>query len=105
MGTIKRTIEKSAEATLNIGEMQFLKVRSMVQEEVEVENEQELLEADTRIWNDISTDLRRGMWKMIKNLGKTTEADKKYFESCAQRVQEATGKTTETKTTEGKTND
>ena len=50
------------------------------------------LEADTRIWNDISTDLRRGMWKMIKNLGKTTEADKKYFESCAQRVQEATGK-------------
>jgi hypothetical protein len=98
MGTIKRTIEKSAEATLNIGDMQFLKIRSMIQEEVEVADEAEMLEADMKIWEDLSKDLRRGMWKLIKNLGKTTDADKRYFESCAQRVQEATGKPKEEKT-------
>jgi len=90
MSTIRRKIEKSAEATLNIGDMQFLKIRSSISEDVEVESEKELNEANAKVWEDLSLDLRRGMWKMIKSLGKTTDADKKFFESCEQRVQAAT---------------
>jgi hypothetical protein len=90
MGTIRRRVEKSAEATLNLDEMQFLKVKSLISEDVEAKDEQEMAAADGRIWDDLAKDVRRGMWRLLKGLGKTTDADKKFFEACAQRVQEAT---------------
>lgn len=104
MATIHRKIEKSAEATLNIGEMQFLKIRSSISEDVEAENEQELNEANSKIWEDLSIDIRKGMWKMIKILGKTTDADKRFFEACESRVQAAT-KPAQTAQTEEKINE
>ena len=87
---IKRRIEKSAEATLNIGEMQFLKIKSMITQDVEAEDEKGIDAIDAKMWDNLALDLRRGMWRSIKNLGKTTDADKRFFEACAQRVQEAT---------------
>ena len=90
MAIIRRKIEKSAEATLNIGEMQFLKIRSSITQDVEAEDEKSLVAIDAKMWDDLALDLRRGMWKSIKNMGKTTDADKRYFEACAQRVQEVT---------------
>ena len=90
MGTIKRRIEKSAEATLNVGDTQFLKVRSMMSQDIEAADEKELAAAEAKMWDEMALDLRRGMWKLLKGLGKTTDADKRFFEACAQRVQEAT---------------
>lgn len=88
MAIIKRRVEKSAEATLNVGEMQFLKIKSLISQELEGE-ESEVNEAEAKLWKELTLDIRRGMWTMIKGLGKTTDADKKLFDSCAQRVQEA----------------
>ncbi len=90
MGIIKRRLEKSSEATLNIGDHQFLKVRSVVSQDVEANDEKELVAIDAQMWDDLAMDVRRGMWRLLKGLGKTTDADKKFFEACAQRVQEAT---------------
>lgn len=90
MGTIRRKIEKSAEATMNIGDMQFLKIRSSMTQDVESDDEQGIVAADSKMWDDLAKDIRRGMWKLISGLGKTTDADKKFFEACANRVQEAT---------------
>ena len=87
---IKRKIEKAAEATLNVGDMQFIKVKSSITQDVEASNDAEFVALDSKMWENLALDLRRGMWTVIKNLGKTTEADKKLFDSCAQRVQEAT---------------
>lgn len=87
---IRRKIEKSAEATLNIGEMQFLKIKSSITQDVEAEDDKGIAAIDAKMWDDLALDIRRGMWRSIKNLGKTTDADKRFFEACAQRVQEAT---------------
>ena len=89
MGSIKRRIEKSAEATINVGEMQFLKIKSMVSQDIDVETEEEAKKEDARLWSELTFDLRRGMWTLLKGMGKTTEADKKFFSACEQRVQEA----------------
>jgi uncharacterized protein YgiM (DUF1202 family) len=108
MGMTKRTIEKSAEATLNIGDMQFLKIRTAVTEDVEAEDEAGFSAADTKLWEIVSRDIRRGMWTTLKTLGKTTDADKKFFETCSTRVQEAKAKSQEvaskTQQTEENTN-
>lgn len=90
MAIIKRTVEKSAEATLCLGEMQFLKVKSAISQDVEAADEKELAAIDCKMWDDMALDVRRGMWRLLKGLGKTTDADKKFFEACAQRIQEAT---------------
>ena len=90
MSIISRRIEKSAEATMNIGDTQFLKVRSMVSQDIEAADEKELVAIECKMWDDLAMDLRRGMWRLLKGMGKTTDADKKFFEACAQRVQEAT---------------
>ena len=89
MSVTNRRIEKSAEATLSLGDMQFIKIKSMISQDVEG-NEEEIAKADAKLWSEVAVDLRRGMWSTIKGLGKTTDADKKFFETCAQRVQEAT---------------
>ena len=89
MAIVKRKIEKSAEATLSLGDMQFLKVKTHISQDMEAD-ETELAAIDGKMWDDIALDVRRGMWRLIKGLGKTTDADKKFFEACAQRVQEAT---------------
>jgi len=91
--SIKRKIEKAAEATLNIGDMQFLKIRSVITQDVEAEDEIGMNAIDSKMWDELALDLRKGMWKSIKTLGKTTEADKKFFDACHQRVQEATSTT------------
>lgn len=85
---IRRRIEKSAEATLNLGDMQFVKVRTLIDQTFEG-TEEELKEADARVWAELGIDVRRGMWSTLRGLGKTTDADRKLFELCAQRVQEA----------------
>ena len=90
MGIIKRRVEKSAEATLNVGDMQFLKIKTLISQDVEAADEKELAEIDGKMWDEMAMDVRRGMWRLLKGLGKTTDADKKFFETCLQRVQEAT---------------
>ena len=90
MGIIRRKIEKSVEATMNVGDMQFLKIRSSMTQDVEEADETGLVAADSKMWNDLAKDIRRGMWKLLNGLGKTTDADKKFFEACDYKVQEAT---------------
>jgi hypothetical protein len=88
MAIIKRHIEKSAEATMNLGEMQFLKIRSLISQDIECE-ESELAKEDSKLWGELALDLRKGMWKTLKGLGKSTEEDRKLFEACERKVQEA----------------
>lgn len=94
---MKRRIEKSAEATLNIGDMQFLKIKSLVSEDVEVNDDNEMAAVDCKLWDDLAKDVRRGMWRLLNGLGKTTDADRKFFDACSNRVQTATSKTQEDK--------
>jgi len=86
---IKRHVEKAAEATMNIGDHQFLKIKSLVSQEIEGD-EESIKAEEAKMWKELTLDLRRGMWGLLKGLGKTTDADKRMFEACAQRVQEAT---------------
>lgn len=88
MAIIKRLIEKSAEATMNLDGMQFLKAKTRIEQTFEGE-EQEVHAAEAALWQEVSTDIRRGMWTILKSLGSTTDADKKFFTACAMRVQEA----------------
>jgi len=85
---VRRKIEKSCEATLSLGDMQFLKVKSVLTQDVEGTSE-ELTKADKALWHELALDLRRGMWTTLTDLGKTTEADKAMFDACRQRVEEA----------------
>ena len=85
---IKRRIEKSCEATLSLGDMQFLKIKSLMSQDVEGTAE-ELVKADKDLWHDVAMDVRRGMWTAISDLGKTTDADKAMFEACRQRAEAA----------------
>ena len=90
MGNVtRRHVEKAAEATLNIGDHQFLKVKSLVSQDIEGD-EESIKAEEAKMWKEITLDLRRGMWGLLKGLGKTSDADKRLFEACAQRVQEAT---------------
>ena len=88
---IRRRVEKSCEATLNVGEMQFLKLKSLISQEIEGTAE-EIIKADRALWHEVALDVRRGMWTSLSDLGKSTTKDREFFESCAQRVQEATAK-------------
>jgi len=85
---IKRKLEKSCEATLNVGEMQFLKIKSLMSQDVEG-TEEELVKADRSLWHEVALDVRRGMWTAMSDLGKTTEADKNLFNACKQRIEAA----------------
>jgi hypothetical protein len=85
---IRRKIEKSCEATLNVGDMQFLKLKSLMSQDVEGTAE-EITKADRALWHEVAMDVRRGMWTCLSDLGKTTDADKVMFESCRQRVEGA----------------
>ena len=82
---VRRRVEKSCEATLNVGEMQFLKIKSLISQDVEGTAE-EIVKADRDLWHEVALDARRGIWTALSDLGKTTEADKALFESCRQRV-------------------
>ena len=85
---IRRRVEKSCEATLNVGEMQFLKLKSLISQDIEGTAD-EIIKADKALWHEVALDVRRGMWTALSDLGKSTDADKVLFESCRQRVEAA----------------
>jgi len=89
MAIIKRLVEKSVEATMNLEGMQFLKAKTRIEQTFEGE-ESEVHAAEAALWQEVAKDIRRGMWTMIKTLGSTTDADKKFFDACSVRVQAAT---------------
>ena len=82
---IRRKVEKSCEATISLGNMQFLKIRSVMTQEVEG-TEEELVKFDRALWHDVAMDVRRGLWTTLSDMGKTTDADKAFFETCRQKV-------------------
>ena len=85
---ISRRVEKSCEATVSLGDMQFLKIKSLISQDI-AGTEEEISKADRALWHDVALDLRRGIWTTISDLGKTTDADKKLFDTCKQRVEAA----------------
>jgi hypothetical protein len=103
--TRTRRIEKSVEVTLNVGNMQFIKFRNTVSEDVQYTNE-EFRDAYARVMqHDLAVDLRRDMVATLVDLGKTTEADREFFELCKEKIRRGTppsasGKSSETQ--EGK---
>ena len=81
-----RRIEKSVEVTMSLGNMQFLKFRNTISEDVPYESE-EFRDAYSRVMqHDLAVDLRRDMVATLVDLGKTTDADKEFFDACRDRI-------------------
>lgn len=82
----KRVIENSAEVTLNVGNMQFLKIRHMISEEVSY-GSQEFMDAySIYVQHELATGLKRNMVATLVNLGKTTDVAQEFFDLCRSKV-------------------
>lgn len=80
-----RLISKSCEITVNLGDMQFMKLRGSVEERVEYSTDGELRESDDKMWHDLGNDLKRGLFIALADLGKTTEADMQFIKLCKEK--------------------
>jgi hypothetical protein len=89
----KRKVEKSCEITLNVDEAQrhYIKIRSVMTQDVEGTID-DLAKADRALWHEVALDVRRGLFTALSDLGKTTQADKEFFDTCRQRVEAAKAK-------------
>jgi len=90
-----KTVEKSCEITVNLGSMQFIKIKSQASQTFLVADSNDLRAKEDLMWSDIGVDLRRGLVSTLSEMGKTTEADKEFFDLCKAKV--SGGKTTQEK--------
>jgi hypothetical protein len=89
-----RSIEKSCEITVNLGNMQFIKLKGQLGEDRPEELTESRLEAEGEMWDDLALDLRKGLRSCLKGLGKKTEAPETFADTCSEKLETETGKTT-----------
>jgi mannose/fructose/N-acetylgalactosamine-specific phosphotransferase system component IIB len=92
---LHKAVEKSCEITVNLGNMQFIKIKSQASQTFQSADDKDLRTKEDLMWSDIGIDLRRGLVSTLSEMGKTTEADKEFFDLCKAKV--SGGKTTQEK--------
>ena len=72
----KRKVEKSCEITVNLGDMQFCKLRSSAEEEFEYVNEDDRLAREKALWTQVGQDIRVALLETLSILKKKYDLDK-----------------------------
>lgn len=83
---MKRLVSKSAEITVNLGDMQFIKLRSGVEESFESDTENGFVDKDAQLWKAVSDDLKIGLLSTLEALKKKTESVDKLADTAAKKL-------------------
>ena len=81
----KRHVEKSVEITVNLGEMQFCKLRSTASEEFEYDTEEQRLAKEKELWSQVGVDIRHSLIDTLNILKKKYDVNK-FFTAVANKV-------------------
>ena len=84
---VKRKVEKSVEITVNVGDMQFIKIRNMVGEEFEYDTDEQRITKEHEIWQQVSEDVRFALVDSLRILKKKTEAPEKFADACGKKLE------------------
>lgn len=87
----KRRIEKSAEITVNLGNMQFAKIRNLIEEEVEYDTEESRDAYSRQMLRDLAKELKQDVIELLAEMGKTSDDEiRALFDACKTRMKRKT---------------
>ena len=82
-----KKIHKTIEIVVNLGNYQSARFTNGVEQEVTYEDEVELRDKEMKMWDEISKDLKMGMWQSFEEMGTNQDAPIKFSEACRQRIE------------------
>lgn len=82
----KGKVTKAIDITVSVGDFQFIKLHSGVEQEIEFNTPEDKAGAEAEIWHGICNELNASLRNCLDDLGKETDAPSKFAKLCRDRL-------------------